>query len=74
MLPMLSNDIHLNPGPVQSKKVKVKKVELCSDCNRVVKDLDKAIQCDDCNIWIHASCNSLSDAEYLELIDSYNDW
>ena len=37
------------------------KVECCSACTKEVnKNADKAIQCDDCNYWIHAKCNGLN--------------
>ena len=59
---------------VKTKAHPCPKVELCSECKLEVKQLDKAIQCDECNIWIHASCNGLCDDEYNKLIVSDDDW
>ena len=49
-------------------------VERCSQCKNEVKESDKAVQCDECNFWIHAKCNGLSDDEYSKLLKSDDDW
>ena len=33
----------------------------CGICNKSVKDNQKAIQCDSCDLWIHIVCNDISD-------------
>eukprot|EP00058_Branchiostoma_floridae_P027249 XP_002612740.1 hypothetical protein BRAFLDRAFT_97280 [Branchiostoma floridae] len=36
----------------------------CGDCGRLVKDTDKAVECEICVIWFHARCAKVSDSLY----------
>ena len=40
----------------------------CSVCFKSVNKNQKAIQCDQCNNWSHASCNGISRSEYESLV------
>jgi len=44
---LLYGDIYLNPGPEYP----------CSNCGLNVDDDSKALCCDDCDQWIHVSCD-----------------
>ena len=37
---------------------------IVSICREEVTDDDAAISCDQCNLWTHAMCANISDAEY----------
>lgn len=36
----------------------------CKVCKKLVKDSDKALECEICNDWSHSKCLNLSDTEY----------
>ena len=40
----------------------------CSVCSKNVNKNQKAIQCDHCNSWSHASCSGISKSEYESLV------
>ena len=40
----------------------------CSVCSESVNRNQKAIQCDQCNNWSHASCSGISRSEYKSLV------
>ena len=40
----------------------------CSVCSKSVNKNQKAIQCDQCNSWSHASCNGISKSEYESFV------
>ena len=54
---LLSGDIELNPGP---RKLKYP----CEICHKAAKWGQKAIECDQCQGWFHASCLKMSDNIY----------
>ena len=58
---LLCGDIQLNPGP------KCKSVYPCGYCGHNVDYGAKAICCDNCDIWFHKSCVSMSSTMYSEL-------
>ncbi len=41
----------------------------CAECKEDVKDLDKGVECDICQTWVHIKCGKLSNAFYGELQD-----
>ena len=41
-----------------------KNIEICKECNRVVKDSEKGVQCDLCAEWFHAKCSQISSDMY----------
>lgn len=49
---LLSNDVSLNPGPIESNKSDKAN---CSLCNKLVKPED-SVQCSTCNQWSHINC------------------
>ena len=52
----------------QSNKTKRTCKYPCSVCSKSVNKNQKAIQCDQCNSWSHASCNGISKSEYESLV------
>ena len=48
----------------QSNKTKRACKYPCSVCSKSVNKNQKAIECDQCNSWSHASCNGISKSEY----------
>ena len=40
---------------------------ICMKCNRKVKENQKGIQCEYCDIWFHISCGDLGEEEYEKL-------
>ena len=55
---LLSGDVEVHPGHSEF---------LCAVCSHVVSDSDAALCCDQCNQWIHVSC------EPNVSLDFYND-
>ena len=45
----------------------------CSICAKNVRNNSKAVQCDICDLWVHASCEQISKKRYNELSDSENE-
>ena len=62
---LLSGDIESNPGPATNS---------CGICHKLVKRNDKAIQCDDCDRWIHARCTGIDKNTYIKLQKSDDKW
>ncbi|CAC5392706.1 unnamed protein product [Mytilus coruscus] len=57
--------IDQNPGPVQNS---------CGICCKLVKRNDKAIQCDECDLWIHTRCTSVDNTTYAKLQNTTDQW
>jgi len=57
--------IESNPGPATNS---------CRIYQKLVKRNDKAIQCDDCDQWIHARCTGIDKDTYIKLQKSYDKW
>jgi hypothetical protein len=49
ILILLSSDTELNPGPATPKYP-------CQTCNKAVTWRQRAVACDNCNLWYHANC------------------
>ena len=64
VLIILCGDVGLssNPGPVHH----------CGVCNRPVTNKYPAIQCDNCNTWIHNTCSGITNSRYDTYIASPN--
>ena len=61
----LSGDIESNPGPAKFP---------CKQCKQIVKNNQKGICCDECDMWIHSKCAGISAAAYSTLSSSNDDW
>ena len=44
-----------------------KKIDVCGHCNEKCVAESKAILCDFCHSWTHASCEGLKDEQYNQL-------
>jgi exonuclease III len=64
MLLTLCGDIELNPGHNHKG----------GKCSKIVKNNDNAIQCDDCNKWVHSKCEMIDDQTYKLLGESEENW
>lgn len=62
---LLSGDVSLNPGPVKFP---------CGTCEKGIRRNQRAIQCDDCNLWFHLKCIYLLLTEYELLGNSTDIW
>ncbi len=59
-----------NPGPVPGKSIYP-----CGNCALAIDWGDKAVCCDDCDVWFHKSCLDMKSAVYKNLAeDSSKDW
>lgn len=59
---LLGGDIQLNPAPNMRYP--------CGVCNKLAKRNQKGIQCDNCDLWYHTKCCSVSDKMYHILASS----
>ena len=63
---LLSGDVHLNPGPSAAFP--------CRVCQKEVLDSDPAVQCDQCDMWVHVTCDcSLTINDYNEMLANPSD-
>ncbi|CAG2202051.1 unnamed protein product [Mytilus edulis] len=62
---LIISGIEQNPGPVQNS---------CGICRKLVKRNDKAIQCDECDLWIHTRCTSVDNTTYTKLQNTNDQW
>ena len=60
---LLSGDIHQNPEPIKYP---------CAICNKPVAKNQHALQCDECDAWVHTKCDGISKEDYkrFETINS----
>ena len=58
LLLLLGGDVSENPGPVRYP---------CTVCSRSVHSNHKALQCDNCQMWSHIKCVSISNDYYAVL-------
>merc|ERR1712126_121433 len=42
--------------------------DACRSCGEIVGKKDKGLQCDDCNMWFHNSCEEVTDGEYSMIV------
>ena len=54
-------------------KSKNKTNDQCSICSKNVRENSKAIQCDICDLWVHASCEWISKERYNQLSEPDNE-
>ena len=62
--------MHITPGPRQIGPP----IYPCGTCHRPVKNRDKAILCDECNIWHHINCVGISPLTYHSLVNQTALW
>ena len=62
---ILSGDIALNPGPVKFP---------CILCKRAVAKNHRAVQCDECDNWVHIKCAGITPAYYNQLQENDDPW
>ena len=60
-LVLLAGDVSVNPGPFRDP---------CGVCSKGCRKNQKAIQCDDCEVWFHAKCTGVTNGEYANLSSS----
>ena len=65
LLLLLSGDVELNPGPIRFP---------CGKCNKPVKNNQKGLQCNRCDVWYHAKCELVSNNVYDLLSNTNNEW
>ena len=58
-------DIETNPGPIKCP---------CKICNKPVARTHRALQCDECDQWVHIKCGDISPIEYENLGKSSAAW
>ena len=46
----------------------------CRACHKSVRKKDYAIQCDECDYWVHIKCNNIDIPTYEKIQDSPNPW
>ena len=68
LLLLLAGDIESNPGPTKSNKDK------CTICNKRCTMKQRAIQCDTCDNWYHASCLHMNTPIYIALGNKDASW
>ena len=64
ILLLLCGDVEMNPGPNNT----------CAICDKIVKNRDKALQCDNCEKWSHIKCSNIDNVTYQELAKSDENW
>ena len=64
---LLAGDVELNPGPCSPRYP-------CGVCGKAVRYSDRAVACDDCNIWYHTNCMLMNTHVYESLRDSDISW
>jgi hypothetical protein len=67
ILILLSSDTELNPGPATPKYP-------CQTCNKAVTWRQRAVACDNCNLWYHTNCMGMNSAIYKALEPSNASW
>ena len=65
LLLVLGGDIEINPGPVKYP---------CKICTKPVAKTHRALQCDECDQWVHIKCGNVTADEYESLGKSSAIW
>ena len=76
---LLSGDIHANPGPkgtTKTKEITVRdtSIYLCAYCESGVTWRQAGVCCDNCEVWFHKTCLSLSTSSFENIQDSNVSW
>ena len=61
-------------GGSRKKSVPQHPICPCGICNKHVNETDKALCCDDCDFWIHASCAEIDQVKYESLQKCKEKW
>ena len=67
LLVTLSGDVHQNPGPRTPKFP-------CGICSKACTWKDRAVACDDCDVWFHTSCLGMNSLVYKGLSGNNVSW
>ena len=59
----MAGDASKNPGLVKDG---------CGMCPKGCRNNQRAIQCDECNVWFHTKCSGISNGEYADLRANQN--
>ena len=65
LLLMLQNDIETNPGPTKFP---------CGTCGKAVRNGQRAVCCDRCDMWFHINCQGMPRSTYEAHIDKDFSW
>ena len=65
---ILSGDVQLNPGP------KLGDINPRGFCELVVDWSQAAVGCDNCSLWFHKTCVSITSAEYSKMHSDSGSW
>ena len=58
-LVLLAGDVSLNPGPI---------IDQCAVCKKGCRRNQRAVQCDECDLWYHAKCSGITNEDYKVLL------
>ena len=72
--PPSSSQSHPTPSPHPPQESTLFDPEAdCNICMLEVLYSDKGIQCDKCNLWVHAKCNKTSHSQYEDMTNNYDE-
>ena len=64
-LVLLAGDVSLNPGPI---------IDPCAVCKKGCKRNQRAVQCDECDLWYHAKCTGITNEDYKSIAQPRANW
>ena len=64
-LVLLSGDVSSNPGPMKDP---------CGNCAKSCRSNQRAVQCDECDVWHHAKCIGMGKEEYVDICKPTASW
>ena len=64
-LVILAGDVSMNPGPVRDP---------CGICSKGCRVNQRAVQCDECDVWYHSKCLGLTGEEFMNLAKPDANW
>ena len=68
---MLSGQVETNPGPRSPVPIdhSIENMYPCGSCKNEVKDEDRALLCDKCELWFHTKCIENPNLDYSTLMN-----
>ena len=64
-LVLLAGDVSLNPGPI---------IDPCAVCKKGCRRNQRAVQCDECDLWYHAKCTGITNEDYKSIAQPRANW